>query len=225
LPKPKHETLKSDAAIKTIKDAELLVNSVNVAKDEPLGIAQDASVVVDSAEYVPNIYGVTHRADNTSTAPSLVCIPRTANSSVRPLMRLFSVWTQAYTCTSLESAMSCATPNCSLSQEINEHDYSMMRRQAQCVYFSKTFQKVPITSRVATSLTPIAPVQNATTCGVVSALQWIAVDLLSTCQNASLKSYRVLRTTLHLQNFTSAVMKAYMGCHSKISSSTVWSTS
>jgi hypothetical protein len=54
LPKPKHETLEQDAAIKTIKDAELLVNSISVAQDEPLGIKQDAEVVVDSAEYVPN---------------------------------------------------------------------------------------------------------------------------------------------------------------------------
>jgi hypothetical protein len=50
LPKPKYETLDRDAAIKTIKEAELSSSSVSVLKDEPLGLEQDAAVVVDSAE-------------------------------------------------------------------------------------------------------------------------------------------------------------------------------
>lgn len=50
LPKPKYETLDRDAALKTIKEAKLSSPSVSVAQDEPLGLAQDAAVVVDSAE-------------------------------------------------------------------------------------------------------------------------------------------------------------------------------
>lgn len=50
LPKPKYETLDRDAALKTIKEAELSSPNVSVAQDEPLGLAQDATVVVDSAE-------------------------------------------------------------------------------------------------------------------------------------------------------------------------------
>lgn len=50
LPTPKYETLDRDAAIKTIKEAKLSSPSVSVLKNEPLGLAQDAAVVVDSAE-------------------------------------------------------------------------------------------------------------------------------------------------------------------------------
>jgi hypothetical protein len=50
LPKPKYETLDAEAALKTIKEAKLSSPSVSVLKDEPLGLEQDASVVVDSAE-------------------------------------------------------------------------------------------------------------------------------------------------------------------------------
>jgi len=52
LPKPKHDTLEQDAAIKAIKNAGLSSTSLTVAKDEPLGITQGTAVVVDSAEYV-----------------------------------------------------------------------------------------------------------------------------------------------------------------------------
>jgi hypothetical protein len=52
LPKPKYETLDVEAALMTIKEAKLSSPSVSVLKDEPLGLEQDASVVVDSAESV-----------------------------------------------------------------------------------------------------------------------------------------------------------------------------
>lgn len=50
LPKPKYETLDADAALKTIKEAKLSSPGVSVLKEEPLGLEQDAAVVVDSAE-------------------------------------------------------------------------------------------------------------------------------------------------------------------------------
>jgi hypothetical protein len=50
LPTPKYETLDAEAALKTIKEAKLSSASVSLLKDEPLGLEQDASVVVDSAE-------------------------------------------------------------------------------------------------------------------------------------------------------------------------------
>lgn len=56
LPKPKHDKVERDAALKTIKGADLSSPSVSVAQDEPLGIAQDTPVVVESAEYATSIF-------------------------------------------------------------------------------------------------------------------------------------------------------------------------
>ena len=50
LPEPKPETISSEDAIKTIKDSELSAGSVSVAKDDPLGIEEGASVTIESVE-------------------------------------------------------------------------------------------------------------------------------------------------------------------------------
>lgn len=113
LPQPKHDTLEKDAAIKAIKNAGLSSSSLSVAQDEPLGIAQDTNVVVDSAEYAPKTCYYMRKADNNSIALSLACILRRASSSVQASTRSSSVSTQACSYTSLELVMLCATRNCS----------------------------------------------------------------------------------------------------------------
>jgi hypothetical protein len=121
LPQPKHETLEKDAAIKAIKNAGLSSTGLSVAKDEPLGIAQNANVVVDSAEYVLMICGSMRKADS-SIAPSLAYTLRTASSLARARTRLFLVSTQACNCTSLELAMLCATRSCRPVVDTNGYD-------------------------------------------------------------------------------------------------------
>lgn len=111
LPKPKHDTLEKEAAIKAIKNAGLSSSDLSVAQNEPLGIAQNANVVMDSAEYVAETCYDMRKADN-CIALSLACILRRASSPVRASTRLFSASTQACSCTSLGSAMLCATRNC-----------------------------------------------------------------------------------------------------------------
>jgi hypothetical protein len=122
LPQPKHETLEKDAAIKAIKNAGLSSSGLSVAQDEPLGIAQDTNVVVDSAEYVSIIYDYIRIADNGYIAPSLAYTLRRASLLVRASTRSFSVSTQACNCTSLESAMLCAIRNCRAVQNKIEYD-------------------------------------------------------------------------------------------------------
>lgn len=112
LPQPKHDTLEKDAAIKAIKTAGLPSSGLGVAQNEPLGIAQNANVVVDSAEYVAETCYDTRKADK-CIALSLACILRRASSSVRASTRWFSVSTQACNCTSLGLVMLFATRNCS----------------------------------------------------------------------------------------------------------------
>lgn len=111
MPKPKHDTLDKDAAIKAIKNAGLSSSGLSVAKDEPLGITQNANVVVDSAEYVLMICGTMRKADKI-VVPSLAYTLRMASSSVRVSTKLSSASTQACNCTSQESAMLYATRNC-----------------------------------------------------------------------------------------------------------------
>ena len=112
MPQPKYDTLEKDAAIKAIKTAGLSSSGLDVAQNEPLGIAQNANVVVDSAEYVAETCYDMRKADN-FTALSLACILRRASSSVRASTRWFSVSTQVCICTSLELAMLFVTRNCS----------------------------------------------------------------------------------------------------------------
>jgi len=188
LPKPKHDTLEKDAAIKTIKEAGLSASGTSVAKNEPLGIAQDANVVVDSAEYVSTLCDFTCKTDNVSTAPSQAYILRTASSSVRLHTRSSSAWTRAYNCTSPESAMLYAARNCKTAQDTNEHRICIAA--GCCIYDSSA------ADHASCFIIP-PPISASITCGAVSALQWIAVDLLSTRYNASVKSYRVLVTTGH----------------------------
>jgi len=188
LPKPKHETLEKDAAIKTIKEAGLSASGTSVAKDEPLGIAQDANVVVDSAEYVSMTCEFMRKADNTFAAPSLAYILRTVSSLVPLHTRSSSVSTRAYNCTSPELAMLCAARNCRTIQNTIEPDVCFTA--GYCIYDSSA------ADHVSCLMIP-PPISASTTCGAVSALQWIAVDLLSTRYNASVKSYRVLVTTGH----------------------------
>ena len=126
LPQPKHETLEKDAAIKAIKNAGLSSTGLSVAKDEPLGIAQNANVVVDSAEYVPMIFGSMRRADS-CIAPSLAYTLRMANSLARARTRSFLVSTQACNCTSLELAMLCAIRSCRPAMDTNKYDYCLTR--------------------------------------------------------------------------------------------------
>lgn len=63
------------------------------------------------------------KADNDCIAPSLACIRRRASSSVQASTRSFSVSNQACNCTSLESAMLCATRNCSPVEDTIEYGY------------------------------------------------------------------------------------------------------
>jgi hypothetical protein len=111
LPEPKHETLEKDAAIKAIKNAGLSSSGLSVAKDEPLGISQNADVVVDSAEYVLDVCGYMRKAD-IYIAPNLASTLKRASSLAQTRTRLFLVSTRACNCTSLGLAMSCATRNC-----------------------------------------------------------------------------------------------------------------
>jgi hypothetical protein len=111
LPEPKHETLEKDAAIKAIKNAGLSSSGLSVSKDEPLGISQNADVVVDSAEYVPVIYGYMRIAD-IFIAPSLASTLRRASLLARARTRSYLVSTRACNCTSLGLGMLCATRNC-----------------------------------------------------------------------------------------------------------------
>ena len=50
LPEAKPETLSSEDAIKTIKEAELTAGNVSVLKDDPLGIEEGANVTIESLE-------------------------------------------------------------------------------------------------------------------------------------------------------------------------------
>ena len=121
LPKPKHDTLEKDAAIEAIKHAGLSSSDLSVAQNEPLGIAQNANVVVDSAEYVAETCYDMRKADN-CIALILACILRRASSPVRASTRLFSASTQACSCTSLGLAMLCATRNCRPVHNAIEYD-------------------------------------------------------------------------------------------------------
>jgi hypothetical protein len=111
LPEPKHETLEKDAAIKAIKNAGLSSSGLSVSKDEPLGISQNADVVVDSAEYVFMMCDSMRKADNV-IARSPAYTLRRASSLAQVRTRLFLVSAQACNCTSLGLGMLCATRNC-----------------------------------------------------------------------------------------------------------------
>jgi hypothetical protein len=122
LPKPKHETLEKEAAIKAIKDADLSTSSVSVVKNEALGIAQDAPVVVNSAEYANQalpFYAI-REANFDSAAPSLACIPRTASLLVQRHTRSSLVSNRVYSYTSRELATS--SRNCRRVYDTNKYD-------------------------------------------------------------------------------------------------------
>lgn len=85
----------------------------SMAKDEPLGIAQNTNVVVDSAEYVSTIHGsMMIKTDDCVIALSLAYTLRKASSSVRASTRSFLALTRACNCISLGSAMLCVTRSC-----------------------------------------------------------------------------------------------------------------
>jgi hypothetical protein len=121
LPEPKHDTLEKDAAIKAIKNAGLSSNGLSVAKDDPLGISQNADVVVDSAEYVLDVCDYMRKADD-FIAPNLAYTLRRASSLARIRTRSFLDLTRACNCTSLELDMSCATRSCRPGTNTDEYD-------------------------------------------------------------------------------------------------------
>lgn len=111
LPKPKHEKLDKDTAIKTIKSAQLSSTNVKVLQNEPTGIAQDAAVIVESAEYAasPPYRNDVQKADHYHTAQSQAHTLKRASSSARQHKRLFSVSSiQACSCIFQDKATSCA---------------------------------------------------------------------------------------------------------------------
>lgn len=125
MPKPKHETLDKDTAIKTIKSADLTSRNVKVSQNEPLSIAPDAAVIVESAEYAtsPLHRSDTYKADCCRIAQNLARTLRTADSSARPNTRSSSVSIRVCSCTSPELAISSGTQmprNCRSVQYANE---------------------------------------------------------------------------------------------------------
>lgn len=112
LPKPKHKTLDKDTAIKAIKSAQLSSTNVKVLQNEPTGIAQDAAVIVESAEYAasPPYRNDVQKADHYHTAQSQAHTLKRASSSARRHKGLFSVSNQVCSCISRDKAISCVRP-------------------------------------------------------------------------------------------------------------------
>jgi hypothetical protein len=186
LPTPNPEKIDKDAAIKTIKNANLSSSGPSVQKEEPSGIAQDAAVVVDSAEYAAqltlSLFTATAMLTDNLTAPSPAYTLRMASLSVRTHMRLSSVSTRVCSCTSQELVTLCAVRNCRRIQEMNDN-YEYLAAELTCTH-GHGREQPNLASHCLCFTYTLHRSCVKTTSGAVSTQYWISVDHFSTRLNA-----------------------------------------
>jgi hypothetical protein len=184
-------------------------------------------VVVDSAEYATQLtishFTAPAMLTDNFTAPRQASTLRTASSSARAHTRSYSVSTRVSSCTSQELDTMCAIRNCRRIQNMNDNYEQLAADFAGNMALTTNTQILKLC--ISSIHPPIRRSRVKPTSGAVSTQYWISAEHYSTCLKASVheRQCEVIQglfrsQAIHSldQNFTSVVMKAYLGCHGEI---------